>query len=416
MKKEIRASLSDGETSRLQEFKVMMSGISKDIENLKSQIKNLKNQAQSLVKEFHGEHVQRKAEIRASLSDGETSRLQEFKVMMSGINKDIENLSSQIQNLKKQAQSLVKEFHEEHLQRKNEIRASLSDGETSRLQEFKVMMSGISKDIENLSSQIQNLKKQAQSLVKEFHGEHVQRKAEIRASLSDGETSRLQEFNIMMSDINKDITDMKNTIQEMLKNFQKERIAKATDLEKVIGFMTSEKNATQEKKLVDEQKELLEPEKEPVPPQEPVLLTTPKEVKSTPKEVKPTPKEVKPTPKEVKPTPREVKSTPEEVKSTPKEVKSTPKEVKSTPKEVKSTPKEVKSTPKEVKSTLTLQKEMLAFLADHPNGALIGELEKLLGTPRLKLGRIAKELLEQGKLRKEGNWFFPLSQKPSNQG
>jgi len=111
-----------------------------------------------------------------------------------------------------------------------------------------------------------------------------------------------------------------------------------------------------------------------------------------------------------------VKSTPEEVKSTPKEVKSTPKEVKSTPKEVKSTPKEVKSTPKEVKSTLTLQKEMLAFLADHPNGALIGELEKLLGTPRLKLGRIAKELLEQGKLRKEGNWFFPLSQKPSNQG
>ena len=302
-----------------------------------------------------------KKEIRASLSDGETSRLQEFEVMTADITKSNEDL-------------------------RNEIRATLSDGETSRLQEFKVMTADITKSNEDLKNETQNL-------LKEFHEEQVTRRNEIRATLSDGETSRLQEFEVMMSGIRKDVEDLKNQTQGIIKNFQEEQINIATDWERMNRVIAGEKRKkeeitvaseqeeTPEKELVDEKEKSLEPEKKPVIPQEPVILTTPKEKKST-----------------------------------PKEKKSTPKEEKSTPKEEKLTPKEEKLTPKEEKSSLTLQKDMLAFLADHPNGALIGEMEKLLGTPRLKLGRIAKELLEQGKLRKEGNWFFPLSQKPSNQG
>jgi len=295
--------------------------------------------------------------------------------------------------MKNETQNLLKELHEEQVTRKNEIRATLSDGETSRLQEFKVMTADITKSNEDLKNETQNL-------LKEFHEEQVTRRNEIRATLSDGETSRLQEFEVMMSGIRKDVEDLKNQTQGIIKDFQEEQINIATDWERMNRVIAgkkrkkekitvaSEQEETPEKELVDEKEKSLEPEKKPVIPHEPVVLTTPKEKKSTPKEKK----------------------------STPKEEKSTPKEKKSTPKEEKSTPKEEKSTPKEEKSSLTLQKDMLAFLADHPNGALIGEMEKLLGTPRLKLGRIAKELLEQGKLRKEGNLFFPLSQEPSNQG
>jgi len=288
--------------------------------------------------------------------------------------------------MKNETQNLLKEFHEEQVTRRNEIRATLSNGETSRLQEFKVMTADITKSNEDLKNETQNL-------LKEFHEEQVTRRNEIRATLSDGETSRLQEFEVMMSGIRKDVEDLKNQTQGIIKNFQEEQINIATDWERMNRVIAGEKRKkeeitvaseqeeTPEKELVDEKEKSLEPEKKPVIPQEPVILTTPKEKKST-----------------------------------PKEKKSTPKEEKSTPKEEKLTPKEEKLTPKEEKSSLTLQKDMLAFLADHPNGALIGEMEKLLGTPRLKLGRIAKELLEQGKLRKEGNLFFPLSQEPSNQG
>ena len=73
------------------------------------------------------------------------------------------------------------------------------------------------------------MKNETQNLLKEFHEEQVTRRNEIRATLSNGETSRLQEFEVMMSGIRKDVEDLKNQTQGIIKNFQEEQINIATN-------------------------------------------------------------------------------------------------------------------------------------------------------------------------------------------
>ncbi|MCK4418359.1 hypothetical protein KAV79_00945, partial [Candidatus Aerophobetes bacterium] len=57
---------------------------------------------------------------------------------------------------------------------------------------------------------------------------------------------------------------------------------------------------------------------------------------------------------------------------------------------------------------LTLEEKILEFIEKHPEGVRIGEMEKPLGVLRMMLGRVAKKLLDEGKLRKEENLYFPL--------
>jgi hypothetical protein len=72
--------------------------------------------------------------------------------------------------------------------------------------------------------------------------------------------------------------------------------------------------------------------------------------------------------------------------------------------EVKVKKEEVKVEEKEV----PLEDKVLEFIERHPGGLRVGDMEGPLGVPRLKLGRIAKRLLNEGKVRKEEDLYFPL--------
>jgi len=60
------------------------------------------------------------------------------------------------------------------------------------------------------------------------------------------------------------------------------------------------------------------------------------------------------------------------------------------------------------KRELSIEEKVLEFIEKHPEGVKVGEMEKPLGVVRMMLGRIAKTLLEEGKVRKEENLYFPL--------
>jgi len=51
---------------------------------------------------------------------------------------------------------------------------------------------------------------------------------------------------------------------------------------------------------------------------------------------------------------------------------------------------------------------VLNYINKHPEGAKVGNMEISLGVPRLKLGVKAKKLLEEGRVRKEANVYYPL--------
>ncbi len=51
--------------------------------------------------------------------------------------------------------------------------------------------------------------------------------------------------------------------------------------------------------------------------------------------------------------------------------------------------------------------KMIEFIERHPKGVKVGNMEKPFGLPRTRLGVMAKRLLEEGKVRKEGNLYLP---------
>jgi hypothetical protein len=55
-----------------------------------------------------------------------------------------------------------------------------------------------------------------------------------------------------------------------------------------------------------------------------------------------------------------------------------------------------------------LERKVSKFISKHPDGVKVSDMEEPLGVARTRLGVIAKGLLEEGKVRKEENLYFPL--------
>ncbi|MEW6410764.1 MAG: hypothetical protein AB1488_11780 [Nitrospirota bacterium] len=62
----------------------------------------------------------------------------------------------------------------------------------------------------------------------------------------------------------------------------------------------------------------------------------------------------------------------------------------------------------EVPPEIELEERVLEFINRHPEGMKVGDMEGPLGVARTRLGIVAKKLLDEGKVRKEENLYFPL--------
>jgi len=174
---------------------------------------------------------------------------------------------------------------------------------------------------------------------------------ELRKNLSDGEVERRKEFVPFMKNIKNDVKNLKKAVAEDLEGASAawEKMSEILAQLRKTGVVT--------------------------PPKEVVRKAEKKEVKiETPAEA-------------VKET------TVEAVKEIPVEV-------------------QPKVEPKPV-VPMTLEEKVLDFINKHPKGARISEMEKPLGETRMKLGFIAKNLLNEGKVLKIENIYYP---KPSIEG
>jgi hypothetical protein len=56
---------------------------------------------------------------------------------------------------------------------------------------------------------------------------------------------------------------------------------------------------------------------------------------------------------------------------------------------------------------MTLEERVLDYINNHPSGVRITEMEKPFGESRMKLGFIAKNLLEKGMIQKIEAAYYP---------
>jgi len=224
--------------------------------------------------------------------------------------------------------------------------------------EHKDMSGTLSK---SLSDFVNDLTKRVGNMMKNIQKAHEEMADNLKESLEKGETDRLKDFKDMMGDITKGIKEIENYVANKLKEFHDTHADMSKELKKDLDKYVAG--------IVSETKKLMkdyEGERKKMAANWQALTATMAKKRGIMPKV------------EAEVRVRPVKEAIEEVEE------------------------------EEVTPEMKLEKKVLKFIEKHPKGVKVGDMEETLGVARTRLGVIAKKLLDEGKVRKEENMYFPL--------
>ena len=345
----------------------------------------------NMLTDFQKDHKTMSDKLGKNLERGEKDRLKESHTIMAGITKEQVERNKYVTDLLQKFADDQKNTVNELKVMADEVKKSLGKGETDRISIFKVMMG----DIEN---HVLELSKNTAELMNVFSNDHKAMSEKLRTDLSKGEADRLKDFKGMIGNIEKDIKDIETYVKNKLKEFSDEHIDMSAELKKelskyVAGIISEtnqllggfaeerEKMASNWKSLNDTMAKLRSGK--PIVEKKVKVRT----VKEAIEEEKPEPVPEKPV-EEPKPKPKPVKKEEPVEKPTPK------------PKPAKKVQPWEKDIP--------LEDKVLAFINAHPKGIQVGDMEEPLDVIRMRLGVIAKKLLDVGKVKKVDKDYFPV--------
>jgi len=281
-------------------------------------------------------------------------------------NEQAKALKDFVNELSNSVGNMIEGIQKGHKEMADKLKADLAKGEEERLKgeeerlkDFKTMMADIQKAVKEIETYVKNK-------LKEFSDAHADMSEELKKELA------------------KYVNDLVNTTKELMGNNkklmgniqarQKERNAEVADL--LEAFKTErEKMAANWQALTANWQALTAKmaKKRGIKPEVEQALTAKMAKK---RGIKP---EV-----EVEVKVRPVEEVVEEVVEEAKE--------------------------EEVPPEISLEERVLDFIERHPEGVRVGNMEEPLGVTKLRLGKIAKSLLNEGKVRKEDNLYFPLEE------
>lgn len=229
---------------------------------------------------------------------------------------------------------------------------------------------------EALKNFVSYLSKNVSNMINSIQKEHKEIADKLKADLAKGEEDRLKAFKTMMAGIQKRIKEIETYVKNKLKEFSDAHADMSEELKKELPkYVDDLVNATKkltgdiqarQKKRNAEVADLLKAfktEREKMAASWQVLTSTMAKKKGI-------------------------------IPKVEAEVKVRP----------------VKEVVEEVAPEISLEDRVLEFIERHPEGVRVSDMEEPLGVPRQRLGKIAKSLLEDGRVRKEQNLYFPLEE------
>ena len=363
----LRKGLASGEKERLGTFNNLMSDIHKTIASIQKEVVDIQTSTGEMIKDFSADRSNMAVELNKTFKQNRTERTQnekirmkEFNLLMKNINNDIKSINDEVSAIFKNTNDMLTRFETEHQDMSAELRAELGKNLSERVEYTRTLLMGFQKRLADISKENQ---KMAQKLRKE---------------LASGETDRLKDYSGLMKGIHQSIKGIRKEVKDiqkatfgMLDDLLQNRVQAAADWAKMQNEMAQIRSTG-----------VVNPQKENVGKGEKKKVTQ----KEIPAEV--IAKEVVKKLEIVEPFPIEIPA--EEVKMVREEVQS-------------------KAETKEV-APMTLEEKVLNYISKHPiKGVKISEMEAPLGETRMKLGFIAKVLLDQGKVKKIENYYFPMN-------
>ena len=365
----------------------------------------LVNDVQQTLDNFRKDHQEMAAALNANaaalrkgLATGEKERMTTYHALMTDIHQTIGTIQQEVADIQAATLGMISEFTVERGQMAGDLdkffaqgRADRAKNEKTRMSDFNTLMKEINLDIKNINAEVLSIFKNTNDMLDRFEKEHLDMSAELRAELGKNLAERveytrtlLNGFQKRLSEISKENQKMAQKLRKDLASGETERLSdyngimkgihvsikgirkEVRDIEKATNNMISDlttdraQAAASWSKMQDAMAQIRETGNAPAVKQ-PARKAEKKEVKQAPavENVISAPIEVKPV-AEAKPV-----------------------------------------------APMTLEQKVLDYINKHPKGAKISEMEEPLGETRMKLGFTAKALLDEGKVQKIDNIYFP---------
>ncbi len=375
----LREKLALGEKDRLDTYNNLMSAIHNTIGTIEKEVSTIQSSTLDLLKEFRTKREQMAGELekmfaqsRADLEQNEKTRMQnekirieEFDAMMKNIGNELKSINDEVQGVFKYSEDLLKRFEKERLEMSTELKSELGKNLSERVAYTRSLLSGFQARLSEISSENQQM---ADKLRKEL--------GNSKKDLLKGDAERLKEFKVVMNGIHTAIKAIDNEVKEI----QKAASSMVDD------FSQDRKQASIIWDKMEETIAQLKKKGDDIPKKEKKETTKEKSAETAKEKIT----KAEPKPVASKTAVKKEKAQVEQVSETKVKPKPEP---------------EPKTKPAE---PITMEEKILDYINSHPEGVRVSEMEAPLGETRMKLGYIAKHLLDAGKVQKVDNTYFPL--------
>ena len=381
---------------------IEMKNLSEEILNsFKQRIKEneeLVNDVQKTLDGFRKDHMEmaavlnaNAAALRKGLAKGEKERLHTFNDLMTGIHGTIASIQKEVVAIQTSTFNMINEFSTDRSQMANELnkfftqeRDDRKQNEKNRMKEFDDLMENINNDIKNINEEVSAIFKNTNDMLERFEKEHLEMSTELKNELSKNLAERVEYTRTLLNGFQKRLSDISKENQKMAHKLRKD-LANG-EMERISDYNGIMKEIHQEiKKICKEVKEIQKSTAGMLGDYSQNRVQAASEwskMQDAMDEIR--------KPGIIKPVKQTIK------KAEKKEIKvEKPVEV------------PLKVEPKPV-APITLEEKVLDYINKHPKGVKISEMEEPLGATRMKLGFTAKALLDEGKVQKVENFYFPF--------
>jgi hypothetical protein len=387
--KVLRDNLKSGEKVRLSAYNNLMSGIRGTIGSIQKDVSAIQSSTFNLLNEFGANRIQiatelenlfaqgqnDRAENEKSRKEDEKLRIKSFGGLMKTINTDLKSINSEVLTILTNTNDLLAKFEKEHQEMATDLHKELSKNLSERVEYTQSLVNGFQESLSEISKKNKQLAQ------------------EMRETLDNSQK------NIALSDVerikNYDLTI--NAIQASIKEIRKGVNISMKGTSKMIADFSTDRSlaATEWSKMKEEIRQI----------QQNVVAPTRNKEKTKTKQVQ---KVVKKVVKKV--VPNVVVETKaaliQENTVAPKPSQAD----KKTSSVMKSDTKTVAPAAKSVEKIIapvSLEEKILLYIKSNSEGVKVSEMEGPLKETRMRLGFVAKKLLELGELRKIDNLYYP---------
>ncbi|MFH0866848.1 MAG: hypothetical protein V1904_11685, partial [Bacteroidota bacterium] len=366
----------------------------------------LVNDVQKTLDGFRKDHQEMAAVLNANaaaltkgLARGEKERLNTYKELMTKIHHTIDSIQKEVVGIQTSTFNIINEFATDRSQMADELnkffalgRADRMKNEKNRVEEFDALMNNINDDIKSINNEVLIIFKNTNDILEKFEKEHMEMSDELRAELGKNLTERVEYTRTLLKGFQKKISEIskenQKTAQKLRKDLANGEVERLSDYN---GIMKGIHVAIKEirKEVKDIQKATagmlddLSQNRDQASAEWNKMQDAMAQIRKTGVVTQPKQEVRKAEKKEVK-----IETLVEAEKEIPVAV-------------------QPKVEPKPV-IPMTLEEKVLNYINKHPKGVKISEMEVPLGENRMKLGFVAKKLLDEGKVQKVENIYFSL--------